>query len=319
MEGHSKAGSRTWLVKTECHGISVRYLVDYFISFFLDYRLKYFFYLGSSDMSAKRVLIFDSGVGGLSVYEQIIKVNPTIKCHYLFDNAYFPYGELPREKLIKRITQLLTDFIKEYPTDLIVIACNSASTIALEDLRQHFSIPIVGVVPAIKPATLVTNNNIIGLLATPGTIERVYTTALINEFAADKTVLRIGSTKLVKLAEDKLMGKFLLQSDFEEILAPWIKDEENMPDTLVLGCTHFPLLKQEISACFTRSICLVDSGEAIAMRVQKLLKFEKEVSDLALQSHQAFYTQAFSNQIHLSALHKRFIDYGFMKLSLSNI
>ena len=270
-------------------------------------------------MSVKRVVIFDSGVGGLSVYEQIIKFNPTIKCHYLFDNAYFPYGELPREKLVKRLTQLLTDFLQQYPADLVVIACNSASTIALEDLRQHFSIPIVGVVPAIKPATLVTRNNVIGLLATPGTIERVYTTALINEFAADKIVLRIGSTQLVKLAEDKLMGKRLLQSDFKAILAPWLQDQDNMPDTLVLGCTHFPLLKDEITACFKRPICLVDSGEAIALRVQKLLKLEQSENSLDKQSHQAFYTQAFSDQSHLLALQKSFAVYGFSQVSFCNM
>ena len=111
----------------------------------------------------------------------------------------------------------------------------------------------------------------------------------------------------------------LLQSDFEAILAPWINNEENMPDTLVLGCTHFPLLKQEISRCFTRPIHLVDSGEAIALRVQKLLKLKKEGGDLTSQSHQAFYTQIFANQTHLSALHKRFIDYGFTQLNFCNL
>ena len=313
MEGHSKTASRAWLVKTEV------LREDHFISFCFDYRLKYFFCQGSREMSVKRVLIFDSGVGGLSVYEQIIKLNPTIKCHYLFDNAYFPYGELPRKKLVKRLTQLLTDFLQQYPADLVVIACNSASTIALEDLRVHFSIPIVGVVPAIKPATLVTRNNIIGLLATPGTIERVYTNTLIEQFAAGKTVLRIGSTQLVKLAEDKLMGKNLLQSDFNAILAPWLKDQDNMPDTLVLGCTHFPLLKDEITACFTRPIFLVDSGEAIAVRVQQLLKLEQSESRLEPQYHQAFYTLLFSDQIHLSALHKSFAGYGFSQLNFCNL
>jgi len=315
MEGHSKAGSRTWLVKTECHGISVRFLVDYFISFFLDYRLKYFFYKGTNKMSVKRVLIFDSGVGGLSVYEQIIALNPTIKCHYLFDNAYFPYGELPREKLVMRLNQLLSDFMQVYPVDLIVIACNSASTVALEALRLHFSIPIVGVVPAIKPATKITVNNVIGLLATPGTIEREYTSQLIAQFAADKTVLRIGSTKLVKLAEDKLIGKLLVQSDFEAILAPWTKNPVNLPDTLVLGCTHFPLLKTEILACFDRPIHLVDSGKAIALRVQKLLQIEHTEEVVKSEHHQAFYTKLFSDQIHLCALTESFADYGFKEVS----
>lgn len=269
-------------------------------------------------MSAKRVLIFDSGVGGLSVYEQIIKFNPTIKCHYLFDNAYFPYGELPRAELVTRLTQLLADFMAEYPTDLVVIACNSASTIALEYLRRHFSVPIVGVVPAIKPATRNTTNNVIGLLATPATIERVYTAQLINEFAAGKTVLRIGSTELVKLAEDKLIGNSVAQADFKAVLAPWINNEANMPDTIVLGCTHFPLIKNEIEACFTRPVCLVDSGQAIALRVQQLLNDDLDSKHdvcLSTHRHQAFYTQHFQDKKHLIALQHSFAEYGFKQVS----
>jgi glutamate racemase len=270
-------------------------------------------------MSVKRVLIFDSGVGGLSVYEQIIALNPTIMCHYLFDNAYFPYGELPREKLVTRLIQLLTDFMRIHSVDLIVIACNSASTVALEALRLHFSIPIVGVVPAIKPATQITVNNVIGLLATPGTIEREYTSQLIEQFASDKTVLRIGSTKLVKLAEDKLIGKTLKQSDFESILAPWTNNQDNMPDTLVLGCTHFPLLKAEILACFDRPVQLIDSGKAIALRVQKLLQVEAHSIAKIKAPHLAFYTKAFDDQVHLHALTDRFAEYGFKAVSYCDL
>jgi len=270
----------------------------------------------------KRVLIFDSGVGGLSVYDQIITLSPSIQCHYLFDNAYFPYGELPRELLVNRLTQLLSDFIALHPTDLIVIACNSASTIALEDLREHFSIPIVGVVPAIKPATRTTNNNVIGLLATPATIERVYTSQLISEFAAGKTVLRIGSTRLVQLAEDKLIGKALLIDDFKAVLAPWLDNQAGMPDTLVLGCTHFPLIKTEIESCFSRPIRLVDSGKAIALRVKQLLKninAENDKTALTVAIHQAFYTQCFTDQEQLSALQYCFSGYGFQQVTFCDL
>ncbi|MDN2662616.1 glutamate racemase [Psychromonas sp. 14N.309.X.WAT.B.A12] len=268
-------------------------------------------------MSVKRVLIFDSGVGGLSVYEQIIKINPSIQCQYLFDNAYFPYGELKQTQLVARLTQLLTDFLGQYPADLIVIACNSASTVALKALRQHFTIPIVGVVPAIKPASAVTRNNVIGLLATPGTIARDYTQQLITQFAAGKTVLSIGSTQLVKLAEDKLMGKELDQNEFLTILAPWLNQQVTMPDTLVLGCTHFPLLKAEIQKCFEMPIKLIDSGEAIALRVKQLLGEDQEpkVSCAEEHSHHAFYTKHFNNTAQLSALSHRFAEYGFRSLN----
>lgn len=268
-------------------------------------------------MSLKRVLIFDSGVGGLSVFGEIIKLNPNIQCHYLFDNAYFPYGELPRSQLVKRLRQLLAHFMHQYPTDLVVIACNSASTVALESLRAFFNMPIVGVVPAIKPATLLTANNIIGLLATPATIERVYTTKLIQEFASDKIVLRIGSTELVKIAEDKLIGKAIIQSDLKAVLAPWLHNAENNPDTLVLGCTHFPLIKDEIQACFSRPMHLVDSGQAIALRVKQLLVDETASNaciDRSPSTHQAFYTQHFSDEIDFIALKNSFRDYGFNRV-----
>lgn len=266
-------------------------------------------------MSVKRVLIFDSGVGGLSVYEQIIKINPSIKCNYLFDNAYFPYGELARETLINRTIQLLSDFMQQYPADLVVIACNSASTIALNELRLHFSIPIVGVVPAIKPATQVTCNNVIGLLATPGTIEREYTSRLIEQFANDKTVLRIGSTRLVQLAEDKLIAKPVSKEDLKAILKPWLTGGKMMPDTLVLGCTHFPLLKQEIAECFDKPIKLVDSGKAIATRVKQLLADDNGGEALPKEEHRAFYTQRFSENKVLIKLTKSFAEYGLVALN----
>jgi len=267
-------------------------------------------------MSVKRVLIFDSGVGGLSVFEQVIKLNPSIQCKYLFDNAYFPYGELKQTQLVARLTQLLTDFLVQYPVQLIVIACNSASTIALKALRQHFSIPIVGVVPAIKPASAVTRNNVIGLLATPGTIARDYTHQLIAQFAKGKTVLSIGSTQLVKLAEDKLKGKTLDQEELLTILAPWLNQQTAMPDTLVLGCTHFPLLKPEIQKCFKKPVNLVDSGEAIALRVKQLLCEVKDGSlPCAKKPHQAFYTKAFNNTQHLASLSNSFTKYGFSSLA----
>lgn len=282
-------------------------------------------------MSSKRVLIFDSGVGGLSIYEQIIKLNPTIKCHYLFDNAYFPYGELPAEQLTKRLTQLLGDFMLQHPIDLVVIACNTASTIALTSLRQHFSVPIVGVVPAIKPAALATRNNVIGLLATPATIEQPYLSTLINQFALDKTVLRIGTTALVKLAEDKLAGKIVSLAILKEILKPWLHHRADMPDTLVLGCTHFPLIKDEISACFDRPIYLVDSGKAVAQRVKQLLIEQTNSESNVIQAntrnniksppltHQVFYTKKFTDKDYLAGLTSSFQHYGFNSINFCGL
>lgn len=264
-------------------------------------------------MSVKQVLIFDSGVGGLSVFEQVIKQSPAIKYFYLFDNAHFPYGELKADFLIQRLMSLLSSFVGRHKIDLIVIACNSASTVALQYLREQFSIPIVGVVPAIKPATFLTQNGVIGLLATPATIDGAYTARLIDEFAADKQVLTIGSTQLVKLAELKLHGELIQQADIEAALAAWLMLEK-MPDTIVLGCTHFPLLKVEIARCFKHKINLVDSGNAIAQRVAQLLgKSEMTVKE---NNHQAYFTKAYRHEdsADFIALQRSFLAYGFNSL-----
>jgi glutamate racemase len=265
-------------------------------------------------MTAKQVLIFDSGVGGLSVFQKVVKQVPNINYFYLFDNANFPYGELEDDFLIDTLINLLRSFIDHTKIDLIIIACNSASTVALSSLRQSFSIPIVGVVPAIKPAALATKNNVIGLLATPATINRDYTTQLINRFAADKQVLKIGSTQLVKLAEAKLAGQVIQKSDIEAVLAPWLSLVKR-PDTLVLGCTHFPLLKEEIAVCFDHQIQLVDSGKAIAQRVQQLLS-ENNVNP-EINQHHAYYTKAYkaAEKQSLQALQQSFIGYGFSSLN----
>ena len=265
-------------------------------------------------MTTKHVLIFDSGVGGLSVYQEIIQKNPNINSYYLFDNACFPYGELEDSFLSQRLTELIIAFITIQPVDLIVIACNSASTVALDSLRSHLSIPIVGVVPAIKPAAQLTKNGVIGLLATPATIHRRYTSKLIEQFASENSVLKIGSTELVKLAEAKLHGLKVDQGKLSKILAPWLTLQIK-PDTLVLGCTHFPLLKDEISECFNHQVSLIDSGKAIANRVVQLIG-EQHISE-GMCEHKAFYTKPYAliERQNLFALEERFNEFGFQSLT----
>jgi glutamate racemase len=262
-----------------------------------------------STMSVKQLLIFDSGVGGLSIFQEVIKHSNNVNCYYLSDNAYFPYGELGEKQLISRLTELLDKFVKMYPVDMIVIACNSASTVALKALRLHFSIPVIGVVPAIKPASLKTRNNVIGLVATPATIKRNYTKQLVNEFAPDKRVLKLGSTELVRIAEEKLQGKLVDKEKLRNIFLPWL-NLALQPDTLVLGCTHFPLLKLEISECFDSKVNLVDSGEAIAKRVALLLGADKTAQKL---NYDAFYTLQETKQL---LLENAFLNVGFQSFSL---
>lgn len=215
------------------------------------------------------VLFFDSGVGGLSVFREVRDRLVDLNYHYIFDNLCFPYGIQPDNVVIERVCKIMTTYVSLNNVDIVVIACNTASTVALEKLRNELSVPVVGVVPAIKPAANITKNGIIGLLATPATIRRQYTQNLIDEFAKDKIILKIGSSELVEIAERKLQGL-----PYDENIIGCIVNEWNIggkkPDTVVLGCTHFPLIKYELSKVLPQ-VTFVDSGEAIARRVETLL------------------------------------------------
>ncbi len=221
---------------------------------------------------SKSVLVFDSGVGGLTVYDEIRQLLPGLHYLYVFDNARFPYGELPADELVKRCVAVISQVVRLHPIDLVVIACNTASTQVLPALRAMLSIPVVGVVPAIKPAAQISRNGCIGLLATPATISRPYIDRLIENHASHVKVLRCGSTELVHQAERKLSGLPVEQEKIEAILRHWQSGKE-VPDTLVLGCTHFPLLKEEIGKVLPE-VKLIDSGRAIARRVHELLALD---------------------------------------------
>lgn len=216
-----------------------------------------------------KILIFDSGVGGLSVYKEIQAQLPQLDYLYIFDNEAYPYGELDHNTLIARVDIIVSSLVVEHQIDLVVIACNTASTIVLPTLRAKLSIPIVGVVPAIKPASDLANKAV-GLIATPATITREYTHDLIRDFSQSKPVELLGSTRLVDIAEEKLRGKSVDLGELKEILSPMA----SKIDVAVLGCTHFPLIREEIQAVLTDHVLLVDSGEAIARRVKDLLVFE---------------------------------------------
>ena len=222
-----------------------------------------------SDSLQKNILVFDSGVGGLSVYKEISQLLPNHNYIYVFDNEAYPYGELDQQVLIQRVQSIVASFVVSHAIDIVVIACNTASTIVLPTLRANNLTPIVGVVPAIKPASLLANKAV-GLIATPATITREYTHDLIKNFSSNKRVELLGSTRLVDMAEDKLRGEKISLEELQQILQPMI----NTIDVAVLGCTHFPLIKSEIQQVLGESVVLIDSGKAIAKRVQDLLGLE---------------------------------------------
>ncbi|MCL1123999.1 glutamate racemase [Shewanella surugensis] len=233
------------------------------------------------------ILVFDSGMGGLSVLNAIKSVLPQATYCYLFDNARLPYGELDEQDLVEGCVTLISQVVKQMNASLVVVACNTASTLVLPILRQQLNIPIVGVVPAIKPAAEHSRSKKIGLLATPATITRIYTHDLIEQFASDCEVYLFGSSQLVLLAEDKVVGREIDEHIIEHILQP-IKNASI--DTLVLGCTHFPILRAEIQQVLGLEVTLLDSEQAIASRVKSLLGDEMNFSDEPLCT--AFYTAA---------------------------
>ena len=217
-------------------------------------------------------VVFDSGVGGLSVFDCIATALPDLRLCYVADNAYFPYGTKEEAALVARVRDLLSEVARRFHPDLLVIACNTASTVALPAVREALAVPVVGTVPAIKPAAQVSVTRVIGLLGTPGTVRRQYTQALIDEFAPDCTVLRHGSADLVELAEQKLRGESIAPSAVKRALAGLFDQPggERM-DIVVLACTHFPLLATELAASAPRPLHWIDSGGAIARRVASLL------------------------------------------------
>ncbi|MBM7071128.1 glutamate racemase [Shewanella sp. 202IG2-18] len=217
------------------------------------------------------ILVFDSGIGGLSVLSEIRKQLPQQDFIYLFDNARLPYGELEEADLKNGAIRLIVDLVEKHRAKMAVIACNTASTIILPELRECLSIPVVGVVPAIKPASEQTQTQHIAVIATPATIKRDYTKNLIDTFASNCKVELLASSELVRLAEQKLSGGEILQSEVRKIVKPIVNTNV---DTLVLGCTHFPLLKEELNLALNKRVKLLDSGTAIAKRIMQLLNID---------------------------------------------
>lgn len=217
------------------------------------------------------VLVFDSGVGGLSICQSILLHCPGVCIIYVADNASFPYGTKSEDYLRSRITTVLSKQCEQYQPDILVIACNTASTLVLSDLRDMLTIPVVGVVPAIKPAAESTKTGAIGLLATPATVQREYTDQLVDDFAAHCDVIRVGSSRLVEMSERYLRGAGVNQTELADILAGFFCESlSRSVDKIVLGCTHFPLLKPHLERCVPHAIEWIDSGSAIAKRIKGL-------------------------------------------------
>ncbi len=224
-------------------------------------------------MSTRPLLIFDSGVGGLSVAGAIRALLPGAPLVYAADSAGFPYGTKQPAVIEARVPALLGRLAERYDPQLIVIACNTASTIALDTVRAALDIPIVGTVPAIKPAAALSRTRAIGVLGTKATVVQPYVDNLAAEFAADCRVVRHGSAELVELAEAKLRGATADAERYGAILVELLgQPAGDQVDTVVLACTHFPLVEAELQAAAPRPLAFVDGKEGIARRVAFLTR-----------------------------------------------
>jgi glutamate racemase len=229
------------------------------------------------------ILLFDSGVGGLSVLAELRKVLPEAPVIYAADNAGLPYGSKTEAQVAARVAGLLGRMTERYRPRLACIACNTASTIALGMVREVLELPIVGTVPAIKPAAALTRTGTIG---TEATIRQGYVDRLEAEFAEGKRLLRYGAPELVAAAEAKLRGEPVDPAVFVRA-AVGLRDQPGGEaiDTVVLACTHFPLIEAELGAAFGPDVRFVHGAEGIARRIAHLTEgqtFLRKAADLAI-------------------------------------
>jgi glutamate racemase len=238
----------------------------------------------------QRILVFDSGIGGLSVLSEIQKKRPYDHYIYLADNAAFPYGQLSETVLVARVSDVIGRAILAFKPDVVVIACNTASTLVLPTLRSLFDVPFVGTVPAIKPAALTSRTKYISVLATLGTVARDYTHGLIRTYAADCHVTLVGSQKLATLAERDIAGLSPSDDDiWREMEACFVHEGLLKTDTIVLGCTHYPMLRHRLETIAPWTVAWIDSGAAIARRVNDILNEIAANADLMpLETQQMF-------------------------------
>ncbi|GAB5508521.1 MAG: glutamate racemase [Rhizobiaceae bacterium] len=220
------------------------------------------------------VLFFDSGIGGLTVLREARVLMPGRPFIYVADDAGFPYGAWEEQALAKRIVALIGPLLEEFDPAIVVICCNTASTIVLADLRAAYpGTQFVGTVPAIKPAAERTRSGLVSVLGTPGTIARQYTRDLIASWATKCHVRLVGSDRLAQLAETYMRAGFVEEDDVRTEIAPCFLEKDGArTDIVVLACTHYPFLVNRMRKTAPWPVDWIDPAEAIARRALSLLE-----------------------------------------------
>ena len=219
------------------------------------------------------LLFLDSGMGGLSIADAVRAHLPHHQQVYVADYAGFPYGTKTESEIVDRLPALLAQLAKAYKPTIITIACNTASTIALDAVRDIVDIPIVGTVPAIKPAAAISKSNIIGVLGTQATVRQPYVANLAQQFAPGADIIHYGAAGLVTLAEAKMREEIIDMGQLRSTITPMMDHPSfHAMDVLVLSCTHFPFLREELAELLPRGCQLIDGAQGIARRITTLLQ-----------------------------------------------
>ncbi len=259
--------------------------------------------------SSPLILVFDSGLGGLSVQKEIRKVRPDADFLYCADTAAFPYGALSEDALVSRVMAVLGRLIQQHQPDCVVIACNTASTLVLPHLRAAYAIPFVGTVPAIKPACSQSQTKLISVLATPGTVKRDYTHRLIADHANACQVTLVGAPRLAMQAETILRGGDVSDETLLAEIAPcFVTQGEQRTDSVVLGCTHYPLIRHRLEPLAPWPVTWIDPAPAIARRVVDLIGQAK--------AGEGTGTAVITSLVPQDDLPKVFYDFGFGEFSV---
>ncbi|MDE2364541.1 MAG: glutamate racemase [Hyphomicrobiales bacterium] len=272
-------------------------------------------------MPAPRILVFDSGLGGLTVFREIARAAPAADFVYCADDAAFPYGAWPAEDLVWRVVAVFRRLVADIAPDVAVVACNTASTLVLPHLRAAFpKLPFVGTVPAVKPAAERSRSKMISVLATPGTVARDYTRDLIASFAAHCAVELVGSQHLARLAEDFMHGAAVPDAEIAREIAPcFVRDGDARTDEIVLACTHYPLLLAQFERLAPWPVEWIDPAPAIARRVvQVLADRNSAVRDevRSLSTHRALFT---SGRAPDAALSRMLLTFGLAPVECAPI
>lgn len=267
----------------------------------------------------RRLAVIDSGIGGLSVAREIRRLLPNADMVYVADNGGFPYGGLADEAVVERCARIVAAMEELVAPSAVVVACNTASTIALAELRKRFTIPFIGCVPAIKWAAKETRSGTFGLLATPATVRREYLRELIAQFAQDRTVLTHGSRNLAGLAERRFRGldvdPALLRAEVDVLLhAPG----GEALDTIVLGCTHYTFVLDELRAVSPPHIRWLDPAGAVARRVRAFLSAlpPTEPAPGALPANVALFTAPFADA---DTMREKLLPFGLPELRVMDL